>query len=807
MNTLFRCVFVAMVFFVASPAYGQITPIVARVDAREALQNQALPVGVVLNQSTGVSRVVLAYREFGQSEYRELEMLLAGRSATVTVPAEYVTPPFLEYYVRVEKDDGSFETYPLQNPQGNPLKFAVRETDPKDLEVRVLSPERGETVAIEDLAVVVSLYYASPAVDRAATKLFIDGIDVTGMTIFSDDLLLFSPQNLAQPLALGTHFLRVELFDTTGAAYHAIVEPFNVSTTAAIEEERTRLMANAQGQLELRNENVSENKTTYARGTIRATGGYGDLGFGGNLHLDNQDKPSRQPLNRFLLYGQTDWIRLMLGDAFPVFPNTIVSGKRVRGISGNLTLGFFNLDVAYGQTYRKVEGSLDSLVTLDSTAAAARPPNTKLVSDSTYAFFSSGTHSQNMLVVRPSFGSRENFQFGLTYLHAKDDVGSINYGTFPEENLVVGSDLFLGFDDQRFKWETQASVTVTNTDITNGSFSQEDYDSLKKQDKETGEDLERLGKQISRFFTVNENVFPTNPFGTDLPGLTLESILTLNYFNNYLQGYYFKRGSAYRSFGNDFIQADFEGFLVSDRVRLFENRVYLSLSYESKHDNTANNKAATTQYRNLNASVTVSPINLPAFTLGYGNFGRESDLNIFSPDSSKASKSADELTNRYFVGASYDFDFLARQSLTLNVSISDRKDATIYKRDQTNMYATANLTTRFIMPLQTVIGFSVNRNENTLQSFGSAGQDSSLIKDNFDYTTLFFSAQYRLLNDDLRLVANILPSIGDIQNVNIQIGADYAVFDRHSVELYFNYVKNKNIADDTIASLIYRFAF
>ena len=56
--------------------------------------------------------------------------------------------------------------------------------------------------------------------------------------------------------------------------------------------------------------------------------------------------------------------KLQLGDAYPLFPSLFMSGKRVRGITGAVTLGYFNIDVSYGKTERKIEGTLGGIGTL-----------------------------------------------------------------------------------------------------------------------------------------------------------------------------------------------------------------------------------------------------------------------------------------------------------------------------------------------------------------------------------------------------------------------------------------------------------
>jgi hypothetical protein len=522
------------------------------------------------------------------------------------------------------------------------------------------------------------------------------------------------------------------------------------------------------------------------------------------MHLDNQDRPTVQPQNRFNIFAQTDWLRLEYGDAYPRFPSLMVSGKRVRGFTASVTTGVLNLDVSIGETARSVEGLVDSTVAVDTSAAG--PPNR----DTTY--FQGGTYKRNFLAVRTSFGSYEGTQWGLGFVKAKDDVGSIVYGVLPQENLVVGSDFRVALDDENFKWETQASLSLSNRDISGGSFSQADYDQLKASDPESGDNIEKIGKIAEKVITINEFLFPTNPVGKGLPSVAMESALTLNYFNNYLTGMFFRRGASYQSFGNDFLQTDVQGFQIADRVRMFNNRVYLSLSYELKSDNTADTKEGTTDFGNFNSSVTVNPSNAPAFTIGYGFNNRIADYNIFSgPDTSNVvqiSKFADEVTNRFYVGTNYDFVAMGnRQNVGLTVSIANKNDRTFYKANQSNLFLQLNWTQDYRIPLQTIVGFSISNNTNDLQIFTPQGADSILTTTEFNYTSLSFGARYRMLEDKLRLAADIVPIFGSISRVNVQVGAQYAVNPNHNVELFFGYIQNAALADDIISSLIYRFNF
>jgi hypothetical protein len=799
---------------------AQTSSVVVQVNVPVVSQNQPLPVGVEFTPTANVERVLFKYRSFGDSEFREQEMLKAGNTATLTISAQYVLPPHIEYYIQVFLTNGQSATYPLQNAELNPLKATVRPVDPKNLEVRLLSPEQGETVAAEDLVIAVSLFYASDNVNRRATKLFLNGVDVTPQAVFSDDVILFSPANVGMPLTLGVQFLRIELYDHAGSRYHTVESNFNLSTASAILAQETALRAGIEGQAEYRREDIASEVSTFIRGQLRLNGTYRSLGFGANALMTNEEKPDRQPQNRFLAHGDLGWLKLQLGDAFPKFPSYIVSGKRVRGITGNLALGFFNVDVSYGEVAREIEGIvLRDTTFADSSGLNARPENTVQKSGFTYSLFSPGTFSRDFLAVRPSFGSGENFQWGFTYMKSKDKVGSIKYGIKPQENLVVGSDMVIAFDNQRFRLEGQASLGITNRDISEGSFTDADYDELagkndpdltpeERRDREkTVDDLKKIAKVGEKFITINEYLFPLNPVGTGLPAVAYEGTLTLNYFNNFIRAQMYQRGAAYISFGNEFLQSDIRGIAISDRIRMFSNRALLSLSYESREDNTAESKIVTTQYTNLNGSLTVYPAsNLPSFTFGYGVNTRKNDAN--PRDSLQKLFVADDMTNRINLQIAYDFTLGARQNLTLGMNLSDKKDNTPSKLDQKSNSFYGSLTTIYSFPLQTTISFNSNLTESAILAgaLATAGP-TALQLQSFDLSTASLNIQYRMMEDQLRLVGNLSSSFGDLNRTLIQAGVDYSITPNHALVVQYDFIQNAGTKDDSIGSLIYRFNF
>jgi hypothetical protein len=626
------------------------------------------------------------------------------------------------------------------------------------------------------------------------------------------------------------------LYDNAGKLYHKIESSFNLSTAFAIEEEKEKFHFGASGQAEYRNEKIDTTSTTYSRLDIRTTGTYSWLNLGTYFHLDNQEVGGRQPQNRYLLTAETGWLRLQYGDAYPYYPTLIASGKRIRGITGNLSLGgYLNVDASYGETERKIEGYVLYQQEYDTSTHSSRPTNSLLVRDSAdvkwwYDIFQRGTYTRKFLAVRPSFGSGETFQWGLTYMKAIDDTGSIKYGITPAENLVVGTDLLFNFFDDKFRWESQAAVSVNNTDIQGGSWTQADYDSMKANDPKTGKDLEDLGKLADKFITINENVFPSNPVGPGMPSIAFESILSLNVLNNFVRATYFRRGAAYKSFGNEFLQTDIQGYSVSDRIRMLSNKVFLSVSWEDKKDNTANTKTATTRYTNLNTSLNLNiAAGYPSFVFGYGLIGRLSDKLVtkkeivgiqnykatgIGDDSTSTGYTADDKSTRLFIATNYDFKLGARHSFTFSYSGLDRKDNSLYKRDQQNSNIQGSLTTYFDFPLQTFFSALISNSRSYRNDIKTNGADSTYFSE-FKYTALSLGAQYRMMNDDLRVTFAVAPIFGDFRRTALQTGADYTVAVGHNIEFRLDIVQNtaktstgtERSYTDVITSLVYRFDF
>jgi hypothetical protein len=195
----------------SNDAAAQVSFALATLTHADPVPGTPLIIQAVLNDPTPYSRIYFRYRVFSSSEFSTLEMDLTGSQAAARIPAEHIRPPFIEYYLIFVRTDGEFETHPpgpagdpFASPPGGTLQIQVR--DPGNQSgVIFLSPETAGRLDPDEVVIAASLLRADSAIVRSATKIWLDGIDVTDQAVFTGDLLVFVPDNAGMVLGGGRH--------------------------------------------------------------------------------------------------------------------------------------------------------------------------------------------------------------------------------------------------------------------------------------------------------------------------------------------------------------------------------------------------------------------------------------------------------------------------------------------------------------------------------------------------------------------------------------------------------------------------
>jgi hypothetical protein len=798
-----------LILFPFTATYAQVSTRVVSVSPSETTADMPLTVKVELRQGESLDKVYFVYRPSGEGQYRRLEMDRVGNIAVASLPAKEVAPPFLEYYLVLVSSTGAQESYPLSenpnplsSPPGATVQIRVRVGAPGESQLIFLSPDPAARLAPEDLVISVSLLRTGKDVVKKSTVLLLDDVDITGDAVFSDDIIVYAPENFAVPLQPGPHTATVRVYDRSGQVQQSAATIFTITGRGVEMIESTGIVSTMSVQLESRREQVNNVGTWYNRGGLAYTGRTDDWKLVTNLFLTSDEQSDRQPQNRYFLGGETSWLKAGYGDNYPSFPSLILSGKRVRGLHSSVKLGFFNVDVALGSTVRAIEGTLtkefliDSITTeyrSDSLKAAVPggppiPPYDRI--DAThYGKFNYGTYARDLLAIRPSFGSGETFQLGFTWLKSKDDISSIKYGSRPQENLVVGTDLMARIDDGRIDVSGQVAFSAINGDISSGNFNDVTIDSTYKENAQTVKDIRNL---LSKYITVNDYLRPLS--FKRMATLAYDVSIGLNYFDNAFKFGSLYRGSDYNSFGQTFLRKDIRGFNFSDRIRLVNNQLYLLGGYERLEDNTSDAKPATTIYSTVNVAVSYYPrVQLPNLTVGFSRYANANQLSTAGPDSLNV---IDDATNRFYVQTSYDFTWVSKHTAAISFSTSKRDDNSLRRYNMKNTTFSLSLSTRYKIPLQSSVDLSVNSNE------FPAGLG---IAQNFQYTSLSVRGRYSLLDETLSLIAAVNPTFGDLKRMVLEWGTEWSPVHAMSVLLQLNSFSTQGGTADNIWSLRYRY--
>ncbi|MFH1428399.1 MAG: hypothetical protein ABIH39_01525 [Candidatus Margulisiibacteriota bacterium] len=437
-------------------------------------------------------------------------------------------------------------------------------------------------------------------------------------------------------------------------------EIINFTVVKTVEEAKRVFKYTGRVSAEANSEQVRGVRQNINSIRANASGSYDWLSFNAKAFVSSQEDPTKQPRNRLSLGLKTSVFDISVGDVNPQFSELLLQGKRVRGVEANLKLKYFNTHIVYGQTARAIEGAIGISDTLEGGVVQYNR--------------SGYTYDRNLLAVRPYFGSGKNFQLGFSLLKSRDDTLSVKkeFGGIietddrsivmggvnkPQDNIVLGTDLLLAFDQKRFVWKTDAAISMFNRDISSGPLSK--FDTLDLGD--FGIPISELPfdpESIDKIFIINLFQLPLLPITLkpldevknplieipisdsttlaagvnellNMPSTAFKTVLKLNYFNNFFVVRYQRVGPYYTSLGNPYMRNDVQGFNISDKVRLFSNKLFVTLAYDQKRDNLLEDKNSTTTTTSFTASVALYPgEGLPNINFNTQSYGRQNDLDI-----------------------------------------------------------------------------------------------------------------------------------------------------------------------------------
>lgn len=532
----------------------------------------------------GFARVVyvrLYFRRPPENDFRYINMVKGTGAYVGTIAGEFILEPVLQYFFVVLYDNNVVVTFPQLEPYTKPEEVAVQKatapvaatgrsernsqavkapnnpsrtpaqefrTQPAG-NILILSPEPDETVSQNEVVIAVSFFGMNQPIDTTAVIFHIDGMNVSRMVKTSAILASYTSNQLAP----GQHSVQVSVKDRRGntvgsASWSFLVvrsEEGQTPSAPQVDKFSARIFS------DFRHENVSARTEDLLMLGGNFSGQVGPLRYSGRGTFSSLESDQAQPRNRYQLSVTLPWLGVSLGDNYPRFNNLMLWGKRVRGLESYLHLGFINVDFAMGESNRAVEGDLTK-----------------------HRF---GTFRQNVLAIRPSIGGGKNFQFGITLVKVKDDTASIKHGYAPKDNVVIGPDLLLAFDRHRIEFRVFSAFSLLTNNTKGGPITSAEIEDA------IGSSLPFDPAAVESYLIINDSMQPIDP--TQLTSTAYDAQLQLRYFSNTMRLGYKRIGSEYQSLANPYLRKDLKGVYFSDRLRLFQNRVYLQFGYENYDDN------------------------------------------------------------------------------------------------------------------------------------------------------------------------------------------------------------------------------
>jgi len=721
------------------------------------------------------------YRSSEQGSFSISEMSIKTLEINGVIPSDDVVLPLIEYYLEVDFPGGMKITYPVGAPDvNNPITIDIipngATIDIGSSAIEIISPEPGIRVNEEDVLIALSLQQHIREMNPDSLLLELNGVDVTRSAFISKEIISFA----AKRLRSGIH--RIALFELKGERkIHLIGWGFSV-VSGDDELRHSRIPFKGNIATNYTHEEISSRKRDILTLASKIRGTSDKVKWAGSIFLTNLEDAELQPQNRFMGMMKVGKFDLKAGDIQPRFSQFTMWGSRNRGVELNLRSSSVNLSFAVGSLLRAIEGTSRTVVdtiykTNDLGDTTSVEIKTSIITDVP------GTYNRMFIAIRPSFPiSRYGF-LSFNILKVKDYITSINYGLNPKDNLVIGGELELNTRNRRLTFKSETALSLYNSNIASGPMSQakilEDLIVVNQffEPLPTDEKIleDNVGNSVLAFTVLKELVKSS---------MAHETSLGLNYFRNDFRVAFKSVGRSFRSLGSRGVQTDTRGISLSDRIRLFDNRVYVNASYDSYTDNVNGRKPKDETLHRQTMSGGISfytSENLPNLSFNSRLYGRENSAEIDTvilPDGSEdytGNPVKDRtLTNSISIDQRFKLGSTEHSAVfAYNTSASDDD----YNPNSASDMTTINvgLTSRLLKSFESGFAVSIS-NQN---SFNAANT--------IEYSRVSANIRYMLLPESLWLSSAINTSFATGGNNEVNIEPTDPDVDRNNV------VRSKNI--------------
>jgi len=659
--------------------------------------------------------------------------------------------------------------------------------------VLIMSPEPDSEVSGNDVLIAVSTLGIN-GVNANSIQLILDGDDVTHSAYIDEDVVSY----LINRLEPGEHDVQIYFKGREIEQWSFVTtkgEPVlnysgRVRTSSSID------------QIDDYTLNINQLMVDF-KGSA-----YDWLKLKSNIKLTTQENILYQSRNVYgLEFAIKDYATIQVGDSNPRLSHYTLNGKRVRGLNAQLKLGWFNLQVVNGQINRAIDGELSKAYSyeIDTDDNGAK----YLSLNRTGYTFAQNTLSArlalgrgekfqwglNFLKARDDTSSVQQILDDASIRYEDTSIAGLDSGIVytlselgtnavvldgkdwlgdgPKDNIVVGTDLGLSLFNKRLRLDGELAFSLTNNNIWGGAISKAAMDTLLDDSTDNlvagSFDLGTLPIdpiEIEDFFIINPNLVPLVPIdinalepGTptsefvdavfSMPSLAYRGRAVTNFYGNYLAVEYSQVGPEFNSLANPYLVKNKREYSISDKLKLFQNRLMFTLGYKHQDDDILTTVVNVNSQNTISFGVNAIPgPNLPTVNFTLRSIERSNGIDeiVNLTDSTYTdSREKTETMNMVF-NLNHRFNLVFPHTVNgtfVSVNKKDMftdRDTAFVDPSMSTQVINFSLSTRYGQSLKTI--FNITNNSSEL----STGPG---VRDTQDFLTTNFDVEYPFLEGQL----------------------------------------------------------
>ena len=675
------------------------------------------------------------------------------------------------------------------------ITFATISVTIAQSEVLIMSPESESVVNNESVLVAASLLGVQN-ISSGSVRLLLDGMDVTNQAYVDSDMI----SCLLNDVEPGNHEINLIVNGVlTRWSFTATAKESSMKYSGRIRS------SSSMDQIDDQTLNINK-MTLDFKGSA-----YDWLSMRTNLKVTSQENSLYQPRNIYgLQLGLKDILTLRLGDSNPRVSHFTMNGKRIRGMDLDFSFGWFNFRYLQGEINRAVQGALSSAYSFDIDTDEFGEKYIAL-DRSGYTFtqnvssarlsFGRGDIFQwgfNYMKARDDTSSVDPDLMDAQIFYESDQTGSVEglttgtiytinelgtrarvldgsewSGSGPKDNLVISSDIGMNLFSKRIRLDGEVAFSMTNNNIWGGPLSLAELDTLiddSVDNKLSSFDLSEFPdpSDWEEYLIINSNLSPLvpidiNAFGDSssvelmdaifsMPSLAYRGRAITNFYGNYFSIEYSQTGPEFNSLANPYLVKNKREWAISDKFKLFKNRLMLNFGYKHQDDDILTNVENVKTQNTLSFGFNALPgPGLPTLNFTYRSIDRNNGITelVELPDMTSTDNREKTQTNNLMLNVNHRFDLVWNHSIS-GTFVSIEKEDKFSERavdfvdpSMSTSVINVSLITRYSVPLQT--SFNITSNSSELST--GPGQRGTQ-----DFLTANLNAEYPFLGK--KILAN-----------------------------------------------------